>query len=101
MCQLQLLGGFDDVSGKFYFDVMQDTFRHNASGNRSLANILGFPTEAPIRITSLASPQLILSRLEQCFGKSEAFTLETAAQLQVACSSALDMVLMLVSESNG
>ncbi|KAH3723974.1 hypothetical protein DPMN_049772 [Dreissena polymorpha] len=41
-----------------------------------------FGEKAPVRITSLASPQMILSRLSELFGNSTAFTLEIASKMK-------------------
>ena len=56
----------------FVFDLGKDEF--------DLADFFG--EKAPIRITSIASPEMIRARLVDLFGEDEDFTIERAQQMK-------------------
>ena len=56
----------------FVYDVNPEDF--------DLADFFG--EEAPVRITTMASPEMILQTLEKFFGKDEQFTIELATNMK-------------------
>lgn len=79
---LDTVFGFGGIAG----GVQDDTFDKDANGviddvdRFTLASFLGL-CDPPVRISTLASPQLVVQRLEQCFGSDPDFNKEIASKM--------------------